>query len=103
MKILLDHCVPAPLKRLLPLYEVRTAREWNWATLRNGEWISAAEQVGFDLLITADQNWQHQQNLSARKLAILVLRTNNWVELRACVSDIATAVSTMNSGEYRAM
>ena len=103
MKILLDHCVPAPLQRFLPANEVRTAHELHWETLRNGELIAAAEQASFDLLITADQHWSHQQNLSGRKLAILVLRTNNWVELRVSVADIAAAVSAITSGEYREM
>ena len=101
MKILLDHCVPAPVRRLLVSHEVRTAHEMIWQTLRNGELIAAAERSGFDLLITADQNWQYQQNLSGRLLAILVLPTNNWVALQSMSAEIANAVSTIAVGAYR--
>ena len=101
MKILFDHCVPAPLRRLLASHEVCTAHEMSWQALRNGELIASAEEAGFALLITADQNWRYQQNLSGRKLAILVLHTNNWVELQTRGAEIVSAVSSIMSGEYR--
>jgi len=44
--------------------------------LKNGELLSAAEAAGFEVLITADKNLQHQQNLSTRKIAIIELPTN---------------------------
>jgi len=101
MKILLDHCVPAPLAKMLVGHQTQTAFDLGWAELRNGELIAAAEQSGFDLLITSDKNWRHQQNLRSRKLAILVLPTNNWVVLQGMSAAITNAVSTMKCGEYR--
>jgi hypothetical protein len=43
-----------------------------WSTLSNGELLDAAERE-FDLLVTTDQALRTQQNLSKRKIAILVL------------------------------
>ena|SRR5512146_2538240 len=43
--------------------------------MRNGELLRRAEEL-FDVFVTADQNLRHQQNLSGRKLAILVLPSN---------------------------
>ena len=37
MRILLDECVPRPLRRELSGYEVRTVVEMGWAGKRNGE------------------------------------------------------------------
>ena len=37
MRILLDECVPHPLRRELPGHEVRTVVEMGWAGKRNGE------------------------------------------------------------------
>ena len=101
MKILLDHCVPAPLKKMLVGHQTQIAYDLGWAKLRNGELIAAAEQSGFDLLITSDKNWRHQQNLRGRKLAILVLPTNNWVVLQGMSTAITNAVPTIKCGEYR--
>ncbi len=41
-----------------------------------------AESEGFDLLITTDKNLRYQQNLRGRRLAILVLWTTSWPQIR---------------------
>jgi hypothetical protein len=40
--------------------------------------LAAAEQAGFDVFITADKNIRHQQNLSGRRIALVVLSTPQW-------------------------
>lgn len=52
-----------------------------WAGVKNGELLRRAE-AEFDVLVTADQQLPYQQNLSGRKLAIVVLPTN---QVRAVV------------------
>lgn len=101
MRILLDHCVPAPLAKRLPGHVPQIAYDLGWAKLRNGELIEAAQNNGMDLLLTSDKNLRYQQNLSGRRLAILVLPTNNWVILRNMIAEIVDAVATMQPGEYR--
>ena len=101
MKILLDHCVPTPLRKLLAAYSIQIVHDLGWARLRNGELIAIAEQAGFELMITSDKNLSYQQNLAARRLAILVLPTNNWIALKAMATEIEHAVATMRPGEFR--
>lgn len=74
MRILFDQGTPVPLRHRLAGHTVATAREMDWADLDNGRLLAAAESA-FDLLITTDQNLRYQQNLSGRRLAILVLPT----------------------------
>ena len=100
MKILLDHCVPAPLAKMLLGHQTQTAYDLGWASLRNGELIAASEQARFDLLITSDKNWRYQQNLAGRTLAILVLPTNNWVVLQGLTPAITNAVSAVKPGDF---
>ena len=64
MKILFDQGTPVPLRQALPSHTVETAYEKGWNKLKNGDLLTAAEMGGFDVLITTDQNLQHQQNLS---------------------------------------
>ena len=40
------------------------ADELGWQGLENGALLDAAEQAGFDLLLTCDQNVQYQQNFN---------------------------------------
>ena len=67
--------------------------------LENGALLDAAEQAGFDLLLTCDQNVPHQQNLAGRKLALLVLSTNHWPTLRRVAAKVGTAVDFVQSGQ----
>ena len=53
----------------MTIEEIIEARERGWATLKNGELLSAAEQAGFDIVVTADKNIRYQQNLTGRAYA----------------------------------
>ena len=55
MKVLLDACVPRPLRKFLPDYAVHTAQEMGWSQLKNGALLKEAESQ-FDAMITTDQN-----------------------------------------------
>jgi predicted nuclease of predicted toxin-antitoxin system len=67
VRILLDQSLPRPLARLLPEHDVRTVRAMGGAGKRNGELLQLAA-ADFDVLLTADQNLGHQQNLDALPL-----------------------------------
>ena len=54
MNILLDECVPRPLRKLLANHTCRTAQEMGWKSVKNGELLTLAE-AQFDLFITSDQ------------------------------------------------
>ena len=102
MKILFDHGTLAPLRRALVGHSVTTAYEAHLSTLSNGALLDTAEGE-FGLLITTDQSIKHQQKLSGRQLAILVLPTTNWKLLRNHLPLIVSIVNAMKAGEYREM
>lgn len=79
---------------------METAFERGWSELLNGALITAAEQAGFDLLITTDQGIRHQQNWSGRTLSLLVLSTNDWTPIRPARQTVIAAVETMGSVAY---
>ena len=98
MRVLLDQGTPAPLRRTLPDHSVATAFELNWARLTNGELLASAEE-SFDVLVTTDQNLRYQQNLTGRRLAILVLPTTSWPRLEPHAPVIARAIGGLRPGE----
>jgi predicted nuclease of predicted toxin-antitoxin system len=100
MRILFDHNTPAPLRRCLDSHDVETAYERGWAELTNGDLLMAAESAGFELLITTDRSIRYQQNLIGRKLALLVLSTNDWTHIRKFQASVVSAVSSIQSGGY---
>ena len=93
MRILLDESLPRPLARLLSDHDVRTVGAMGWAGRRNGELLHLAA-AEFDALLTADQNLEHQQNLAALPLAVIVLvaPTNRIRALRPLIPDLLQAL-----------
>lgn len=73
MRILLDECVPRPLKRELTDYQVRTVVEMGWSGKKNGELLQLMTQESFTILLTADRNLRYQQNLQSAGVAVVVL------------------------------
>jgi hypothetical protein len=68
--------------------------------LKNGALLDAAERAGFDLFITADQELSYQQNLTGRKLALIVMSTNNWSFVKAHVGAVMVAIDAAKPGSY---
>ena len=62
MRILLDECVPRPLRRELPGHDVRTVPEMGWSGKKNGELLPLITSHNFAVLLTTDQNLRYQQN-----------------------------------------
>lgn len=101
MRILFDQGTPVPLRRWLTTHHVETAWQRGWAELSNGDLLSAAETAAFDLLVTTDQNLRYQQNLSVRRIAILVLTVANWPSLEPHATEIAAIAGVMEPGAFR--
>ena len=99
MKILFDECMPEPLRALQTGLDIRTAQEMGWGRVKNGELLKKAEGV-FDTFVTADQSLKYQQNLKGRRLAILVLSTNRWPQVKAKTTGIAAAIQDLRPGDY---
>ena len=78
-----------------------TAYELGWSKVTNGELIHLAEQEGYGLLITTDTNLRYQQNLTGRKIAILVLTTTSWPRIRQVTAEIQSAVAVIKAGDYQ--
>ena len=101
MKILLDHNLDRRLKRHLEMFDVSTTHEMGWDDVLNGELLTLAENNGYDALLTADSKIKYQQNMTGRKVAIIVLRAPNnrlatHVEM---ISDVVNAISNVKAGE----
>jgi hypothetical protein len=62
MRILFDHGTPAPLIPFLTGHTVTKAKDAGWYRLMNGALLKAAEEAGFEVLLTTDKNIVTQQN-----------------------------------------
>ncbi len=99
MRVLFDQGAPVPLRGRLPDHRVETAYERGWSNLRNSALLDRAEAEGFELLVTTDQGLRHQQNLTGRRLAVLVLMSTSWPRIEARADRIVAAIERIAPGE----
>ena len=101
MRLLLNECVPGPLKRELTGHDVRTVVERGWSSKRNTELLRLVLAEGFEGFLTVDQNVPFQQNVAASGVAVVVVvaRTNRLKELRPVVPGILDALRRVKPGQ----
>lgn len=100
MRILFDHGTPSGIAGSLSGHQVTEARERGWDRVSNGELLRLAEGAGFDLLLTTDKRIRYQQNLTGRKIAIVVLGNSTWRDVRLYLDRIALVVNAATPASY---
>lgn len=101
MKIVLDESVPQKLRLLIDArHTVVTTWYQGWSGHKNGALLSAAEAGGYELFITADQELTYQQNMAHRRIALVVLSTNNWRLVKTHIAEITAAIDKSVPGSF---
>jgi len=72
VRVLLDESLPRPLAKQIVGHDARTVSQMKWTRLSNGALLHQAA-TEFDVLLTADQNIEFQQNLAKLPIAVVVL------------------------------
>lgn len=99
-RVLLDHCVPRPFRNQLAGCTISNAAEMGWAQLKNGDLLDAAENGGFEVLITADKGLRYRQNLTARRIAIIELPTNRLRQVANYAAQVTGLLATISPCAY---
>jgi hypothetical protein len=82
-------------------FEVSTTYALGWEDVVNGELLVLAENSGFNVLLTADTNIKFQQNLSGRRISVLVSRAydNRLKTHIEMIDSILTELEKIETGE----
>jgi hypothetical protein len=99
MNILLDECTPRVAKKRLGGRNICTMQEMGWAGVKNGELLTLAE-AQFEVFITTDKNLRHQQNLSQRKLAFILLPSNQVPVVEAVIPALESVLATIKARDF---
>jgi hypothetical protein len=101
MRVLLDECVPRPLRRELTGHDVQTVQELGWVGKRNGELIELIKNAGFDAFVTTDKNLEYQQNIAAAKVPLIVLGAvrNAFMALLPLAPELRSAIRRARAGQ----
>ena len=67
--------------------------------LENGELIRRAEEDGYEIIVTTDQNMRYQQNLAGGRLAIVVLMATAWPRVQLRTKEIRAAIEEVRPGQ----
>ena len=68
--------------------------------MANGALLRAAEEAGFDLLLSTDKNIQHQQNLKGRRIAIIILGNSQRPAVHRYIDRVVAAVNAATRGSF---
>lgn len=100
MRVLLDEPVPHDLQDYLGDFDVSTVQDEGWQGAKDGDVLERAA-AEFTVLVTADQNLQHQQNLSRFDLAVVVLvaHRNRLEDYLPLVPELKQAILNAAPGE----
>ena len=100
MRVLFDQGTPVPWRQFLQGHSVSTAYEQGWSSLKNGELLQSAKDNGFEILVTTDTNLKYQQNLSTRKIAVVVLSTTSWPRIHTASEKVVAAIGDLTHSSY---
>jgi hypothetical protein len=101
VRILLDESMPRLLSRSFVGHETATVGRLGWAGLLNGELLRRAVASGYHVLVTADRNMQHQQNISAFGIAVVVLvaRSNRLKDYLPLMPEVLEVLPALTPGQ----
>lgn len=69
--------------------------------MENGALLDVAEQEGYEVIVTTDQSMRHQQNLTGRRIGVVVLLTTDWNKIRLRTDAIRAAIEEVQQGDFK--
>jgi len=100
MRILFDQGTPFPLRRGLEDHEVETVFRLGWSRYKNGLLLRQAEEAGYNVFVTTDQKLKYQQQVTNRKLAIVVILTTSWPKIQPFIAELCAIITRAEVGAY---
>jgi len=101
MRVLFVQGTPDPLRESLTPHRVSTAYERGWSKLRNGELLDSAEREAYEVLVTTDTSLKYQQNLTDRRIGIVVLLSTSWPRIQRVIPSVVAAIDEAVPGSYK--
>jgi predicted nuclease of predicted toxin-antitoxin system len=100
MRVLIDECLPSQLRSWLARdYDTSTLRDMGWEGLKNGKLLRAANDEGFDVLVTADKNMHYQQNFEGLRISSVVIPSNYKPFVQKAVPALRQSIDNLQPGQ----
>ena len=66
--------------------------------MENGELLRLSVEAGYDVMITADQGIEHENNIAAYRTALVTLTSSRWPDVEKRVPEIKRALQRAKQG-----
>ena len=106
MRVLLDECLPARLRRDLPGHDVQTVPRAGWAGIKNGELLRRiAVSAKFDIFLTMDKNLPREHNIKGLPFAIVLIRapSNRFEDTHPLMPEVVRRLADFQPGQVYAV
>lgn len=91
-RVLLDQSAPLRLRRHLSDHEVHSASDLGWSGLEDREFLAAAVEQGFSVVITSNTE-PYQGNIPSG-IRVIVAEEKSWEKIKPCIPDIESAIAS---------
>ncbi len=100
MRVIVDECLPNRLCKALTGHDAILVQKAGYSGLKDGALLDRIDGT-FDVFITIDGNLTYQQNLTDRRIAVVVLRavTNAFEDVEPLVKSILEVLQTVEAGD----
>lgn len=100
MRVIVDECLPNRLCKALTGHDAILVQKAGYSGLKDGALLARIDGT-FDVFITIDGNLTYQQNLTDRRIAVVVLRavTNAFEDVEPLVKSILEVLQTVEAGD----
>jgi hypothetical protein len=100
MRVLIDECIPRKFKSRLGPHDCQTVPEAGFAGKQNGELLDLAEGR-FDVFVTLDKGLEFQQNLTGRRIAVVLIRSksNRLADVQQHTAACLAAIESIQPGQ----
>jgi hypothetical protein len=101
VKVLLDECIHRKFMAAFASHDCTTVWDAGMAGKTNGTLLSLAEKAGFNVFMTMDKGLQYQQNLTDRRISVIVIRSrsNRLHDLLPFAEACCAAITSAQPGE----
>lgn len=100
MRVLVDECLPNRLCKALTGHNAILVQKAGYSGLKDKALLDRIDST-FDVFITIDGNLPYQQNLTDRRISIVVLRavTNAFEDVKPLVPIVLEVLKTLGPGD----
>jgi len=82
---------------LIAGHDVFHTSDFGWGDLQNGKLLDAAVASGFEVIVTVDRNFRHQQNIAVVPLSLITLEARG-IDLKAITPLASRVMAILDEG-----